>query len=209
MFPGTVCIVLTTQCVWMQLLRSHSWQWVQEVLGEDASTHVALRGLEHPAKTDHRRRKAQQRQDCAFLCHKNSRYVSARIPGVISEFVIDMYWVSEWLVFSLNSKGTFVFTGNTSTTTTPGTQKSAFDLKASLARPLTYKPHAGRKHFNFSFTEIFNVSRQTMMIHIYFFKGKLKPFGEAKENTAGNKSLISANSHQKNYKQPKVQTRYV
>ncbi|XP_027130828.1 nucleolar and spindle-associated protein 1 isoform X2 [Larimichthys crocea] len=75
--------------------------------------------------------------------------------------------------------GTFVFTGNTSTTTTPGTQKSAFDLKASLARPLTYKPHAG----------------------------KLKPFGEAKENTAGNKSLISANSHQKNYKQPKVQTR--
>ncbi|XP_044023379.1 nucleolar and spindle-associated protein 1 isoform X2 [Siniperca chuatsi] len=74
--------------------------------------------------------------------------------------------------------GPFIFTGNTSTSTTPGTQKSNFDLKASLSRPLTYKPHTG----------------------------KLKPFGEAKENTAGNKSLIS-NSHQKNYKQHQVQTR--
>lgn len=73
----------------------------------------------------------------------------------------------------------FVFTGNTSTITTPGTQKkSNFDLKASLSRPLTYKPHTG----------------------------KLKPFGEVKENAAGNKSLIS-DSHQKNYKQHKVQTR--
>ncbi|XP_029982314.1 nucleolar and spindle-associated protein 1 isoform X3 [Sphaeramia orbicularis] len=75
--------------------------------------------------------------------------------------------------------GPFVFTGNTSTSTTPGTQKkSTFDLKASLSRPLTYKPH----------------------------KGKLKPFGDAKENAAENKSLIS-NSHQKNYKQHQVQTR--
>jgi len=75
--------------------------------------------------------------------------------------------------------GTFVFSGNTSTITTPGTQKkSNFDLKASLSRPLSYKPHTG----------------------------KLKPFGEAKENVAANKSLIS-NSHQKNYKQHKVQTR--
>ncbi|KAI3367466.1 hypothetical protein L3Q82_026325 [Scortum barcoo] len=73
----------------------------------------------------------------------------------------------------------FVFTGNTSTSTTPGTQKKpSFDLKASLSRPLTYKPHTG----------------------------KLKPFGETKENTAANKSLIS-NSHQKNYKQHQVQTR--
>ncbi|CAJ1074783.1 nucleolar and spindle-associated protein 1 isoform X2 [Xyrichtys novacula] len=73
----------------------------------------------------------------------------------------------------------FVFTGNTSTTVTPGTQKKpAFDLKASLSRPLGYKPHTG----------------------------KLKPFGETNENTAANKSLI-LNSHQKNYKQHQVQTR--
>ncbi|XP_068195193.1 nucleolar and spindle-associated protein 1 [Antennarius striatus] len=76
--------------------------------------------------------------------------------------------------------GTFVFTGNTSTSTTPGTQtKSKFDLKASLSRPLSYKPHAG----------------------------KLKPFGETTENPAGNKSLNSTISHQKNYKQHQVQTR--
>nr|XP_046268368.1 nucleolar and spindle-associated protein 1 [Scatophagus argus] len=75
--------------------------------------------------------------------------------------------------------GPFVFTGNTSISTTPGTQKAKFDLKASLSRPLTYKPHTG----------------------------KLKPFGEPKENTAANQSLISANSHQKNYKQHQVQTR--
>ncbi|XP_037342260.2 nucleolar and spindle-associated protein 1 [Pungitius pungitius] len=75
--------------------------------------------------------------------------------------------------------GAFFFIGNTSTSTTPGTQKkSGFDLKASLSRPLTYKPHAG----------------------------KLKAFGENQENTAANKSLIS-NSHQKNYKQHQVQTR--
>lgn len=73
----------------------------------------------------------------------------------------------------------FVFTGNTSTTTTPGTQKkNAFDLKASLARPLCYKPHTG----------------------------KLKPFGETQENPAANKSM-TMNSHQKNYKQHQVKTR--
>ncbi|XP_019953505.2 nucleolar and spindle-associated protein 1 [Paralichthys olivaceus] len=77
--------------------------------------------------------------------------------------------------------GTFIFTANTSTIGTPATQtKQSFDLKASLSRPLTYKPH----------------------------KGKLKAFGDVKENTttAANKSLIS-NSHQKNYKQHQVQTR--
>ncbi|XP_042356039.1 nucleolar and spindle-associated protein 1 [Plectropomus leopardus] len=80
---------------------------------------------------------------------------------------------------SATKTGPFIFTGNMSTTTTPGTQKkSTFDLKASLSRPLTYKPHTG----------------------------KLKPFVETKENTAANKSLI-VNSHQKNYKQHQVQTR--
>lgn len=75
--------------------------------------------------------------------------------------------------------GAFIFTGNTSTTTTPGTQKkNTFDLKASLARPLGYKPHTG----------------------------KLKPFGETKENPAANKSL-TMNSHQKSYKQHQVHTR--
>ncbi|KAM4723374.1 nucleolar and spindle-associated protein 1 isoform 2-T2 [Anableps anableps] len=75
--------------------------------------------------------------------------------------------------------GPFVFTGNTSALGTPGTQKKpAFDLKASLSRPLTYKPH----------------------------KGKLKPFGDAKENAAGNKSVIS-NPRQEGYKQPKIQSR--
>uniref|UniRef100_A0A8C6WYU3 Nucleolar and spindle associated protein 1 n=1 Tax=Neogobius melanostomus TaxID=47308 RepID=A0A8C6WYU3_9GOBI len=75
--------------------------------------------------------------------------------------------------------GPFVFTGNTSTIITPGTQKkNAFDLKASLARPLGYKPHTG----------------------------KLKPFAETKENTAANKSM-TMNSHQKNYKQQPIQTR--
>ncbi|XP_007543211.1 nucleolar and spindle-associated protein 1 isoform X1 [Poecilia formosa] len=75
--------------------------------------------------------------------------------------------------------GPFIFTGNTSALGTPGTQKKpAFDLKASLSRPLTYKPH----------------------------KGKLKPFGDAVENAAGNKSAI-ANPRKDGYKQPKIQSR--
>ncbi|XP_028293651.1 nucleolar and spindle-associated protein 1 [Gouania willdenowi] len=73
----------------------------------------------------------------------------------------------------------FVFSGNTSTTMTPGTQKKqTFDLKSSLSRTLAYQPH----------------------------KGKLKPFGEVKENPTANKSLVS-NPHQENYKQHKVQSR--
>uniref|UniRef100_A0A3Q1FG86 Nucleolar and spindle associated protein 1 n=1 Tax=Acanthochromis polyacanthus TaxID=80966 RepID=A0A3Q1FG86_9TELE len=75
--------------------------------------------------------------------------------------------------------GPFVFSGNTSTSTTPGTQKKpAFDLKASLSRPLSYRPHTG----------------------------KLKPFGEVKENTAGDRS-VNSNTRQDNYKQHKVQSR--
>ncbi|MBN3305064.1 NUSAP protein, partial [Amia calva] len=70
---------------------------------------------------------------------------------------------------------------NTSSVGTPGTnKKNAFDLKASLARPLGYQPH----------------------------KGKLKPFGSTQENEALNKSQTTS-SHQTNYKQHKVQTREV
>ncbi|CAN9501965.1 unnamed protein product [Ophioblennius macclurei] len=73
----------------------------------------------------------------------------------------------------------FLFTGNTSMSSTPGTQKKQnFDLKASLARPLSYKPHTG----------------------------KLKPFGDVKENASANKSMTT-NPRQDNYKQHKVQTR--
>ncbi|XP_036397677.1 nucleolar and spindle-associated protein 1 isoform X1 [Megalops cyprinoides] len=72
----------------------------------------------------------------------------------------------------------FVFKGNTSMSSTPGTnKKNAFDLKASLSRPLTYQPH----------------------------KGKLKPFGVTKENAALKPQ--TAQSHQKNYKQHQVQSR--
>ncbi|XP_034015225.1 nucleolar and spindle-associated protein 1 [Thalassophryne amazonica] len=74
--------------------------------------------------------------------------------------------------------GPFIFTANSSTSATPGIQKKpSFDLKASLSRPLSYKPHTG----------------------------KLRPFGEMKVNTAGNGSVISHS--QQNYKQPQVQTR--
>ncbi|XP_043111852.1 nucleolar and spindle-associated protein 1 [Puntigrus tetrazona] len=73
----------------------------------------------------------------------------------------------------------FVFNGNNSLSVTPGaTKKNTFDLKASLSRPLNYKPH----------------------------KGKLKPFGAQQENTGLNKSQ-TVPSHQKNYKQHQVQTR--
>ncbi|RXN10589.1 nucleolar and spindle-associated 1-like isoform X1 [Labeo rohita] len=73
----------------------------------------------------------------------------------------------------------FVFNGNNSVSVTPGvTKKNTFDLKASLSRPLSYKPH----------------------------KGKLKPFGPPQENAALNKSQ-TVPSHQKNYKQHQVQTR--
>ncbi|XP_021430588.2 nucleolar and spindle-associated protein 1 isoform X2 [Oncorhynchus mykiss] len=72
----------------------------------------------------------------------------------------------------------FVFNANTSVlSNTPGTNKANFDLKASLSKPLTYKPH----------------------------KGKLKPYGETKENTADQSQIVL--SHQKNYKQHPVQTR--
>ncbi|XP_042186259.1 nucleolar and spindle-associated protein 1 isoform X2 [Oncorhynchus tshawytscha] len=79
---------------------------------------------------------------------------------------------------SVSSGTAFVFNANTSVlSNTPGTNKANFDLKASLSKPLTYKPH----------------------------KGKLKPYGETKENTADQSQIVF--SHQKNYKQHPVQTR--
>lgn len=87
--------------------------------------------------------KATNVKTTTFSATKTPGTVWSRWPALL--FLSAMMSSSDLSSFSLwLCEGPFVFTGNTSTSATPGTQKkSKFDLKESLSRPLTYKPHTG------------------------------------------------------------------
>lgn len=68
------------------------------------------------------------------------------------------HWFHLLLVFA--GVTPFVFNGNNSMSVTPGTtNKNKFDLKASLSRPLTYKPHKGLS----TLRQIYNVMPGTIV----------------------------------------------